>query len=98
MKPCPFCGGEAEIYRHALVSWVRCKECGVDTPAALPQDEQLAIDFWNTRAVEVVLCRDCKNYDQGGEPSDVYQDRHWCGKLWHYMQPDGFCAWGERDD
>lgn len=50
LLPCPFCGGEAEICRHALVSWVRCKKCGVDTPAALPQDEQLAIDFWNTRA------------------------------------------------
>ena len=58
LKPCPFCGGEAEIYRHALVSWVRCKECGVDTPAALPQDEQLAIDFWNTRAE-----RTCENVD-----------------------------------
>ena len=58
LKPCPFCGGEAEIYRHALVSWVRCKECGVDTPAALPQDEQLDIDFWNTRAE-----RTCENVD-----------------------------------
>ena len=42
-------------------------------------------------AEEIVRCRDCKYYERG----NVY--KKWC---WQYgrfnVEPDGFCAWGER--
>ena len=43
----------------------------------------------------VVRCRDCKHYDEEW-PSKRNPERHWCEMFWHYLEPDGFCAWGER--
>ena len=43
----------------------------------------------------LVHCRDCKFYDKEWT-SEAYRNRFWCGKMGHYMQPYGFCAWGER--
>ena len=50
------------------------------------------------RREEVVRCRDCKFYDKEWT-SEAYRNRFWCGKMGHYMQPYGFCAWGmEKED
>ena len=46
---------------------------------------------------EVVRCRDCKFYDKEWT-SEAYRNRSWCGKMGHYMQPYGFCAWAVRRD
>lgn len=51
LKPCPFCGGEAEI-RHqtdpdAVVYFARCNLCGTKSIPFLSVDS--AIKRWNTR-------------------------------------------------
>jgi hypothetical protein len=45
---------------------------------------------------EVIRCRDCKHFTRNATPHDAaFPD--WCSKLGtDYVQPDGFCAWGER--
>ena len=45
---------------------------------------------------EIVRCRDCKNFEPDGEPSEVYPNSYWCDKLTVYMPPNGFCSWGGR--
>ena len=65
LKPCPFCGEEAEFYRTPIKSnggWcdsvvVRCKACEARTNRVLynakkhPNDEEYgeAVEAWNTR-------------------------------------------------
>ena len=39
--------------------------------------------------VKVVRCRDCERFD--GEHEG-------CRRFSHYVEPDGFCAWGERKE
>ena len=46
--------------------------------------------------VKVVRCRDCRYYEPHGEPSKVHPDCRWCDLMANYLQPDGFCAYGER--
>lgn len=48
LKPCPFCGGSAELCVHEAtgVSWVRCIECETSGGAT---SEEHAIKAWNTR-------------------------------------------------
>lgn len=49
-------------------------------------------------AEEIVRCRDCDYYDHW-EASGTYREKHVCG-YWDYLEinPDGFCAWGERKE
>jgi Lar family restriction alleviation protein len=58
LKPCPFCGGEAEF--HSLLpryddAFVRCPNCEIDGPRFGGNDDRegsnaQAIAAWNTRA------------------------------------------------
>lgn len=48
LKPCPFCGGEAEIERYTTKPYVACSECGCSMPDR-HQSETEAIAAWNTR-------------------------------------------------
>ena len=60
LKPCPFCGGEAELayggkgsFIAEGISFVRCKECGAvgqkfEVSRKYSSDEK-AIDAWNRR-------------------------------------------------
>ena len=54
LKPCPFCGADAEIYRYypwfARRVWVtiRCKKCGRNSGDWGRVDK--AIEVWNRRA------------------------------------------------
>ena len=45
---------------------------------------------------EIVRCRDCDYYDHW-DAYGPYREKHVCGH-WDYLEinPDGFCAWGER--
>lgn len=52
LKPCPFCGGEAET-SHGLINYelwgVWCPTCKVQI-GAIYNSEKQAIERWNTRA------------------------------------------------
>ena len=60
LKPCPFCGGEAEVVPHkvfskALEAWkvdcyrVECKNCHASSYQFWGTEEQ-AVNAWNRRA------------------------------------------------
>lgn len=46
LKPCPECGGEAELMEDLLLVWVACTECGLDTGECT--DENYAVELWNS--------------------------------------------------
>lgn len=48
--------------------------------------------FTQKRHEEIVRCRDCEHY----EPNTY--SHFTCELLTFHVQPDGFCAWGERRD
>ena len=57
LKPCPFCGGEAEItefdpfngYQGSMNMYsVHCKKCGAEI--VRNQNKDYAVDAWNRRA------------------------------------------------
>ena len=52
LKPCPFCGGKAELsYRYLFECfWVVCEQCGTESAAFGTEDG--AIEAWNRRAYE----------------------------------------------
>lgn len=50
LKPCPFCGGEAELTNVAIIPnaiTVRCKECNCNVNWFCKEQE--AIEAWNRR-------------------------------------------------
>ena len=47
IKPCPFCGGEAEMMGYKRY-WVACMECGAERAGA-HETKAEAIKTWNTR-------------------------------------------------
>lgn len=49
LKPCPFCGDEAEIMGITFV-YVKCLNCGVETIGY--KEEEDAAFAWNQRAGE----------------------------------------------
>ena len=42
---------------------------------------------------EIVRCMDCKHYTE--DEAEYY---HYCSSWCEQVEPDGFCAWGERRD
>lgn len=63
LKPCPFCGGEAELHYDRgptgeRYAWVGCNQCDVmsghvDVASMMPEETH-PITAWNTRATPVV--------------------------------------------
>lgn len=49
LKPCPFCGGEAELHDVYSIKlyWCKCEECGAETQAE--DIIEKAIENWNRR-------------------------------------------------
>ena len=56
LKPCPFCGGEANIVKRKLkigfypsggTYYVHCKKCLITTQPR--NQKELVIEFWNRR-------------------------------------------------
>lgn len=46
LKPCPFCGGKAELSNYTHY-WIGCKDCWVETKCYKSKEE--AIEAWNRR-------------------------------------------------
>lgn len=58
LKPCPFCGGEAELTGfNAPEYWVWCPSCKASTDAHTGKEN--AVAAWNTRAE-----RTCENVNE----------------------------------
>ena len=57
LKPCPFCGGEAELrHEHSATgfSYIKCVKCHLSSPM-FPRSydkasDEVATNFWNRRA------------------------------------------------
>ena len=47
LKPCPFCGGEADAISAVGETWVRCMACEASGPSS--SNDTHAITAWNTR-------------------------------------------------
>ena len=45
-------------------------------------------------AITVVRCRDCKKHSS----SVFYPDMFFCPEHGRYMNPDGYCSYGEREE
>ena len=56
LKPCPFCGGEAEIIDPDDIISVQCKSCQCGTNCYC--DERSAIAKWNTRTPDLAALLD----------------------------------------
>lgn len=53
MKPCPFCGGEAEIMKMGYPHWIYCLKCGARVHGRVTgtkAGEKASIEAWNMRA------------------------------------------------
>lgn len=48
LHPCPFCGGEADVFRVGSSVFVSCRGCGA-TPYTTDTEDK-AIELWNRRA------------------------------------------------
>ena len=86
LKPCPFCGGEAEIVYalHDYNLWgVRCKNCDASVECSIEEDsEENAVKAWNTRKpVDDVLERLEKlkmaEYDDSDEEPEYTDVEDW---------------------
>lgn len=51
LKPCPFCGSDDVKYIPRIASFVKCKNCLTEGPAANSEAE--AARLWNDRAGDV---------------------------------------------
>lgn len=49
LKPCPFCGGEAEFHIYGRSCNVVCDGCQIGTRLEHIDEYEVAIDAWNTR-------------------------------------------------
>lgn len=54
LKPCPFCGGEAEIIDDAMGTISRCQRCGAENGNGVYGEGgyKLAAKDWNSRPIE----------------------------------------------
>lgn len=54
LKPCPFCGGEAEIIDDAMGTISRCRCCGAENGNGVygAEGHKLAVKDWNARPIE----------------------------------------------
>lgn len=84
LKPCPFCGGEAQI--EHMSCWVECQKCYAASVTC--GEEQAAIDAWNTRVERTCEFKPFKDEDWS-EPNAVRGVCSECSALMYGK--DRFC-------
>ena len=64
LKPCPFCGGNAEIIDDAMGTISRCRCCGAENGNGVygAEGHKLAVKDWNTRPIEDELRKELRYY------------------------------------
>lgn len=102
LKPCPFCGGEAELTGFdAPEYWVWCPNCKASTDAHT--GKMNAIEAWNTRydpqldaipATEENMARYGWVHVVRCRDCTVYNGEGYGCSYGRGDDPDGFCAWG----
>jgi len=55
LKPCPFCGGKAELNVRGYSVAAYCMKCQTDGPFCYREKRDRAIELWNTRPIETAL-------------------------------------------
>jgi Lar family restriction alleviation protein len=79
LKPCPFCGGTAELQTDKgptgeLYGWVGCNDCdamsGHCDLRSMQPEETHPVDLWNTRTPEPTTA-------PGDEAMEVWQEMCW---------------------
>ena len=92
LKPCPFCGGEAEIYNDGFGgNWaVRCA-CGAEVSGYI-ETEAEAVAAWNTRAERT--CDECQ-FDAVPATDENMAKRGWvrertCRNMGYYIDHTRF--------
>lgn len=93
-NPCPFCGDESEYLRFLDLCAERANKIWRENEVKILTGIYKSMDF-----IQVVRCRDCKYYG-------CYDGSTWCSRTYEQVpsgtcdyqtvEPDGFCAWGER--
>jgi hypothetical protein len=84
INPCP------SEYDPEMASYVMREKILVDGEwVESPSYHRVCTD----ELTEIVRCRDCKWYEQS-EINNALSC--WCDCHEHNVDPDGFCAWGER--
>lgn len=101
LKPCPFCGGEAEVnvidYDETDLDmdstwWVQCRECGAltDEYSGGDEAEAAAIKAWNKRAERWNERheRTCRDANRGVYHGFVCSE---CGASDHALDKPSYC-------
>ena len=81
LRPCPFCGGEAEFETYGGTACaVTCRKCRCGTPTVRLNDGERAVEAWNRRAERT--CRAEGSHGSHGSeprfPGDVWTMHHVC--------------------
>ena len=91
LKPCPFCGGEAEVIfdgdGEISAVAVKCKDCGIMTTHYL-DDARKAIEAWNSQAdteqrAENAHWTECEVFDNADYEIPQWQSAR-CSKCGKY--------------
>ena len=82
LKPCPFCGGEAEIMRTDNGGHIVClyHNCNAVSPTFY-KSESKAIDAWNTRAERTCRAELYDNLQETDGNGDAWANCSECGAL-----------------
>lgn len=58
--------------------------------------EEAIADLASKDIVEVVRCRDCKNWEDSWQPESAEEGRHYCFMIDGFPEGNFYCADGER--
>ena len=110
LKPCPFCGEknnidciDCGITTGTIKGFVKCQNCGATICSMHEYID--AIKLWNrwekvvqkqptADVVEIVRCKDCKNYDNQFSVDNC----GWCDEFNCGTSDERFCSYGERKE